>query len=63
MWVSMLRGLLGVIAIAIALSLAQTALSAAVDKKCDVTKHHVVRHWHEIVLFGVEAGAFGFQHV
>lgn len=46
MWVSMLRGLLGVIAIAIALSLAQTALSAAVDKKRDVTKHHVVRHWH-----------------
>ena len=40
----MLRGLLGVIAIAVALSLAQAALSAPVRH---VTKHHhVVRHWH-----------------
>src|SRR5450759_866876 len=42
-WVSMLRGLLGIIAIAVALSLAQAALSAPVHH---VTKHHhVVRHW------------------
>ena len=40
----MLRGLLSVIAIAVALSLAQAALSAPVHH---VTKHHhVVRHWH-----------------
>jgi hypothetical protein len=39
----MLRGLLGVISIAVALSLAQVALSAPANH---VAKHHVVRHWH-----------------
>jgi hypothetical protein len=46
MWVSMLRSLLGVIAMAVALSLAQAAPSTPVEKKRDVTKYHVVRHWH-----------------
>lgn len=40
------RSLSGVIATAVALSLAQAALSAPIDKKRDVTKHRVVRHWH-----------------
>jgi len=39
----MLRSLLSVTAIAVALSLAQPALSAPVRH---VTKHHVDRHWH-----------------
>ena len=42
----MLRSLLGVITIAIVLSLAQAALSEPVVKKRDVNKQHVVRHWH-----------------
>jgi len=46
MWDSMLRSLLGVIAMAVALSLAQAEPSTHLERNRDVTKYHVVRHWH-----------------
>jgi hypothetical protein len=37
---------LGIIAVAMALSLAPAALAAPVHKKHRAAKHHVTRHWH-----------------